>query len=41
MNVAIIGHGFVGKALTNGLTNVKTYIVDPKTWNQDRRTKSF
>ena len=30
MNVAIIGHGFVGKALKNGLLNVETYIVDPK-----------
>jgi len=30
MNVAIIGHGFVGKALENGLqNNVKTMIIDP------------
>ncbi len=30
MNVAIIGHGFVGKALENGLKeNVKTMIIDP------------
>ena len=30
MNVAIIGHGFVGRALENGLKeNVKTMIIDP------------
>ena len=30
MNVSIIGNGFVGKAVKNGLINVETYIVDPK-----------
>ena len=31
MKVAIIGYGFVGKALKNGLkTNVEIFIVDPK-----------
>ena len=31
MKVAIIGYGFVGKALHNGLkSNVETYLVDPK-----------
>lgn len=31
MKIAIIGHGFVGKALTNALNdNIDTYIVDPK-----------
>ena len=30
MKVAIIGHGFVGRALENGLqNNVKTMIIDP------------
>lgn len=41
MNVAIIGHGFVGKALTNGLTNVKTYIVDPKLGTKIEELKVF
>ena len=30
MRVSIIGHGFVGKALENGLNeNVETLIVEP------------
>ena len=31
MKIGIVGFGFVGKALNNGLlNNVETYIVDPK-----------
>ena len=31
MNIAIIGNGFVGKALKSSLTNkIQTYLVDPK-----------
>ena len=30
MNIAIIGYGFVGKALKNGLKdNAKVFVVDP------------
>ena len=42
MKVAIIGYGFVGKALHNGLTNeVETYLVDPKLDTHVNELNSF
>lgn len=42
MKVAIIGYGFVGKALENGLKkNVKTFLVDPKLKTKVNELNSF
>ena len=42
MKVAIIGYGFVGKALKNGLKkNVKTFLVDPKLNTDIKDLKDF
>jgi UDPglucose 6-dehydrogenase len=42
MKVAIIGYGFVGKALENGLKeNVQTFLVDPKLKTKVNELNSF
>ncbi|MFL2699668.1 MAG: hypothetical protein ACJ0FI_02845 [Gammaproteobacteria bacterium] len=42
MKIAIIGHGFVGKALKNGLKeNTEVFIVDPKLKTSIQDLKSF
>ena len=42
MKVAIIGYGFVGKALENGLKkNVQTFLVDPKLETELNELNSF
>ena len=42
MKIAIIGYGFVGKALKNGLKdNTKVYVVDPKLKTSIKDLKTF
>ena len=42
MKVAIIGYGFVGKALENGFKeNVETFLVDPKLKTEINELNSF